>query len=104
MPVEVDPVTGQPKVAYVTSKEQSERYDRYLAQKGKSDELSESLASDQGQLVINKIQEHLLARVNKLMEEDGECRALKRVLVDMGITVSMGELAVRNLTRLLIKK
>jgi hypothetical protein len=100
---EVDPVTGQPKSS--TEKGISpERYDRLLGQKGKADQLSGDIESEKGQLILNKIQEHLLNRVNQLMKEDGECRALQKVLVDMGITLNIGEIAVKNIMRLVSKK
>jgi hypothetical protein len=99
---EVDPVTGSPKVS--TEKGISpERYDRFLVQKGKADQLAGDIESGKGQLILNKIQEHLLNRVNKLIEEDGECKALKKVLIDMGITLSIGEIAVKNIMRLVVK-
>ena len=101
---EVDPVTGQPKVSVTAEDADRAKYDRLLAQKSKADQLAESLASERGQRVINKIEEHLLSRVNKLIDEDGECKALKRLLIDMGITINVGEVAVRNLTRLVMKK
>ena len=100
---EVDPVTGQPKSS--TEKGVSpERYDRLLGQKGKADQLSGDIESEKGQLILNKIQEHLLNRVNKFIDEDGECRALKRVLIDMGMTLNIGEIAVKNIMRLVAKK
>jgi hypothetical protein len=43
-------------------------------------------------------------RVNELMEADPQCKALKRLLVDMGITINIGEKAVEGLMRLVIKK
>ena len=101
---EVDPVTGQPKVSVPIEDADKAKYERLIAQKSKADQLAESLASERGQRVINKIEEHLLNRVNKLIDEDGECRSLKRLLIDMGITINVGEVAVRNLTRLLIRK
>jgi hypothetical protein len=102
---EVDPVTGMP----IDSEEKAEKknaieYGKLNAQKAKSDQLSASLASETGQTVLHKIQEHLLMRVNELMEADPQCKALKRLLVDMGITINIGEKAVEGLMRLVIKK
>ena len=100
---EVDPVTGQPKIS--TEKGISpEKYDRLLGQKGKADQLAGDIESGKGQLILNKIQEHLLNRVNKFIDEDGECRALKKLLIDMGMTLSIGEIAVKNIMRLIVKK
>jgi hypothetical protein len=102
---EVDPVTGYP----IDPEEKAEKknaieYGKFNAQKAKSDQLSASLASETGQTVLHKIQEHLLMRVNELMEADPQCKALKRLLVDMGITINIGEKAVEGLMRLVIKK
>lgn len=100
---EVNPVTGLPreeteKVADI------EKYNRLSDQKGKSDQLQESLSSETGQMVLHKIQEHLLARINELIEADPQCKALKRLLVDMGITINIGEKAVEGLMRLVMKR
>jgi len=100
---EVDPVTGYPKEE--TEKDGNvEKYNRLNDQKGRSDQLQDSLNSETGQMVLNKIQEHLLARVNKLIEEDAECKTLKRLLVDMGITINIGSKAVEGLMKLVMKK
>lgn len=99
---EVDPVTGYPKEgAGITD---LSKYNRFNEQKTKSDQLQESLSSETGQMVLNKIQEHLLARVNKLIDEDSECGALKRLLVDMGVTINIGQKAVEGLMRLVVKR
>ncbi len=100
---EVDPVSGLPKeeVAKVSN---LERYNRLNDQKARSDQLQEGLVSETGQTVLNKIQEHLLTRVNELIDADPQCKALKRLLVDMGITVSMGTKAVERLMKLVMKK
>ena len=100
---EVDPVTGYPKEE--TKKDADfEKYNRLSEQEGRSKQLQESLASETGQMVLHKIQEHLLTRVNKLIDEDAECRALKRLLVDMGITINIGEKAIEGLMRLVMKR
>lgn len=100
---EVDPVSGLPKEE-AGKIANLERYNRLNDQKTRSDQLRESLNSETGKTVLNKIQEHLLARVNELIEGDPQCKALKRLLVDMGITVSVGERAVEGLMKLVIKK
>lgn len=100
---EVNPVTGQPR----EEKEKDgnvEKYNRLNDQKGRSDQLQESLSSETGQMVLNKIQEHLLVRVTKLIDEDAECRALKRLLVGMGIEINIGAKAVEGLMRLVMKR
>jgi hypothetical protein len=100
---EVNPVTGYPKEE--TERDGNvERYNRLTDQKGKSDQLQDSLSSETGQMVLNKIQEHLLARVNELIEADPQCKALKRLLVDMGITINIGSKAVEGLMRLVMKR
>ncbi len=100
---EVDPVSGLPReeVAKVAN---IERYNRLNDQKARSDQLQEGLGSETGQTVLNKIQEHLLTRVNELIDADPQCKALKRLLVDMGITVNMGTKAVEGLMKLVMKR
>lgn len=100
---EVDPVTGLPKVE-TEKKSEVEKFNRLDAQRSRSDQLLDDLSSERGTLVLNKIKEHLLARVNKLIEEDGECKAMKRILVDMGVTINIGEMAIEKLMRLVVKK
>jgi hypothetical protein len=100
---EVDPVTGLPKET-VKRAEDAERYDRLVGQKGRADQLNSDIESEKGQAILHKIEEHLLNRVNFLIDNDGECKALKRVLVDIGVSLSLGETAVKNLTRLVMKK
>jgi len=101
--VEVDPTTGLPKEA-VDKKSNIEKISRFDAQKQKADELIDGLTSEKGQIILNKIKEHLLARINKLAEEDGECRALKRLLVDMGVTINIGEMAADKLMKLVTRQ
>ncbi len=99
---QVDPVTGQP-MSEVT-KPVSPAYERLNEQRGAADQLSADIQSENGQLILNKIQQHLLNRVNKLIDDDGECRSLKKVLVDMGVTLNIGEMAVDRLMRLVTRK
>lgn len=100
---EVDPVTGYPKEE--TEKDGNvEKYNRLNELKGRSDQLQDSLSSETGQMILNKIQEHLLQRVNKLIDEDAECRVLKKLLVDMGVTINLGAKAVEGLMRLVMKR
>lgn len=100
---EVDPVTGYPKEE--TEKDGNvEKYNRLNEQKGRSDQLQDSLSSETGQMVLNKIQEHLLLRVNKLIDEDAECRVLKKLLMDMSVTINIGAKAVEGLMKLVMKK
>lgn len=99
---DVDPVSGMPRDT-VDSKTNINRFNRLDAQKIRHDQLLDDLTSDKGQIILNKIKEHLIGRINKLMDEDGECRALKKLLVDMGVTVSMGEMAVDKLMKMVMK-
>ena len=99
---DVDPATGMPKET-VESKHNINRFNRLDSQKIRHDQLLTDINSDNGQIILNKIKEHLLARINKLMEEDGECRGLKKILLDMGVTISMGEMAVDKLMKLVTK-
>ncbi len=100
---ETDPATGMPK-SEVEKKSNVERFNRLSEQKAKSDQLVEDIGTEKGQLILHKIQEHLLNRVNKLIDEDGECKALKRLLIDMGVTISIGDMAVERLMKLVMKQ
>lgn len=100
---ETDPSTGMPK-SEVEKKSNIERFNRLDGQRVQSDQLINDLGTEKGQLILNKIREHLLKRVNKLIDEDGECKALKRLLVDMGVTISVGNMAVERLMKLVMKK
>lgn len=100
---EVDPASGLP-ISQVEKKSDMERFNRLDGQRAQSDQLISDLGTEKGQLVLNKIREHLLKRVNKLIDEDGECKALKRLLVDMGVTISVGDMAVERLMKLVMKK
>ena len=100
---EVDPITGYPKEE--TEKDGNvEKYNRLNDLKGRSDQLQDSLSSETGQMVLNKIQEHLLLRVNKLIDEDAECRVLKKLLVGMSVEINIGAKAVEGLMRLVMKR
>jgi len=100
---ETDPATGMPK-SEMEKKSNVERFNRLSEQKGRSDQLVEDINTEKGQLVLHKIQEHLLTRVNKLIDEDGECRALKKLLLTMGVEISMGDMAVERLMKLVMKQ
>lgn len=100
---EVDPVSGLPKEEGEKSIS-ANKYNVLNEYKAKADELEGSLKSETGQAVLNKIQEHLLGRVNKLIDEDAECKALKRLLIDMGITINIGDKAVENLMKFVTKR
>ena len=100
---EVDPVTGYPKEE--SEKDGNvEKYNRLNEQKGRSDQLQDSLQSETGQMVLHKIQEHLLIRVNKLIDEDVECRVLKKLLIGMNVEINIGAKAVEGLMRLVMKR
>jgi len=99
----VDPVSGMPSET-IERPIDANRLAKLEEQKGRADQLKASIASETGQAVLNKIEEHLLARINQLIEGDGECRVLKKLLTDMGLTFSAGEMAVKNLMRLVAKK
>ena len=101
---EVDPVTGYPIDVSGSDKKDTAKYNRLNEQKANSEQLQQSLNSEVGQTVLHRIQEHLLARVNELMESDPQCKALKRLLVDMGVTINMGEKAVERLMRLVVRQ
>ena len=100
---EVDPASGLP-ISQVEKKSDMERFNRLSEQKARSDQLVEDINSEKGQMVLNKVKEHLLNRVNKLIDEDGECKALKKLLIDMGLQINVGEMAADRLMRLVMKK
>ena len=100
---ETDPVTGLPK-SEVEKKSDIEAFNRLSNQKAKSDLLISDINSEKGQIVLNKIKENLLTRANKLIDEDGECKALKKVLIDMGLQINVGEMAADRLMRLVTRK
>ena len=100
---EVDPATGMPKVE-VDKPTSQITIDRLGAQKAKADELISDVNSERGQEIINKIHLHLMTRINKLIDDDGECKALKRILIDLGLTIDMGKLAADKLRNMVIKK
>lgn len=101
--VDVDPASGMPKEP-VDSAADINKFNRAEAQRIKYNQLMEDISSEKGQFIINKIKEHLLVRVNKLIDEDGECRALKKVLIDLGVTLNLGEMAVDRLMKLVSRK
>ncbi len=100
---EVDPVTGYP-IGEIDNAEMTAKNLRLREQKARSDQLQASINSETGQAIINKIQEQLLARVNKLIDEDAECNALKKLIIGMGLEIHLGERAVQNLIRLVVRK
>lgn len=99
---EVDPVTGDPKLP--ENKVEEKNYDRLNALKGRADQLAEDVASEKGKMILNMMQAHLLARVNKLIEGDGECMGVIKILKDMGITLDFGQMAVNKLMQMVTKK
>ncbi len=100
---EVDPVTGQP-LSEVDKAKDLEKYGRLNDQKAKADQLRADLDSEGGRSVLNCIEEQLLSRVNKLIEEDAECRALKKLIMGMSVNLNIGERAVQGLTKMLVTK
>ena len=101
--VDVDPASGLPRET-VEKKADLEKVSRLEGQKARSDQLVSDLTTEQGQAMINKIKERLMTRVNKIIEEDGECRALKNLLVDIGVTINVGDMATEKLARLLVRR
>jgi len=102
--IKVNPADGLP----IDPKEEKEKKEAKIrqqleARKAQADRLRHDLESDAGNAVIQKIKQHLLNRIDHLMSQDGECVALKKVLVDMGLTLNMGEVAVNGLMRLVEK-
>jgi len=100
---DVDPASGMP-VSEVERPISQSTLDRLGAQKAKADQLISDVNSERGQEIINKIHLHLMTRINKLVDEDGECKALKRILIDLGLTIDMGKLAADKLRNMVIRK
>ncbi len=100
---DVDPASGMPRVEMEKPSSQA-TLDRLSNQKAKADQLISDVNSERGKEIINKILDHFMLRVNTLIAEDGECKSLKRVLVDLGLTIDMGKLAADKLRNIVIKK
>ena len=100
---EVDPATGMP-VSEVERPISQSTLDRLGAQKAKADQLIGDVNSERGQEIINKIHAQLASRITTLINEDGECRALKRLLLGMSVDIDMGKLAADKLRNMVIRK
>jgi ribosomal protein S25 len=100
---EVDQVTGLP-LSVVEQDKKAEKYAQANEKKAKADQLRADLESEAGKSVLSCIEEQFLNRVNKLISEDPECVAYKKIIVSMGVTLQLGEKAVKDLMTLLIKK
>lgn len=100
---EVDPVTGLPRFT-ADHKVESDRISKLEDQKGQSQRMLEDISSEKGQVIMNLVKEHFLARVNILIDQDEECRAYKKLFLGIGSAVNMGELAVERLSRLTLKR
>lgn len=98
---EIDPVTGYPREK--KSLDTSRATIRLSEQKGRAELLKASLASETGQEVLRKIEEHLSMRIKKLMAEDPECKVLVKLLLDMGVTINLGDVAVQKLMKMVTK-
>ena len=99
---EIDIVTGLPYSPSDKSKE-IDNFGKLETNKGRGDQLQTALSSDPGQTLLNEIQETLMNRVNVLINEDPECKALKRLLVNMGVKLDLGKKASERLMRLVVK-
>jgi hypothetical protein len=100
--VEVDIVTGEP--IFPGEKQVNPDLLRHLEDsRAKADQLKSSLATEKGQDLLHLIQQQLATRINKLIDEDGECKALKKLLMDMGVTINLGERASERLLRMVMK-
>lgn len=97
---EIDPVTGYPKEDKPLD---PTKVVHLTGQKERAEVLKASIASETGQAVLLKIQEHLMSRVSALMRDDPESRVLMKLLVDMGITVNIGQMAVQRLMKMVTK-
>lgn len=100
---DVDPVSGMPRET-VDSKVNINRFNRLDAQKIRHDQLLDDLTSDKGHIFINLIKELALARIDKVMADDGEYSGYKKILVGMGVTINMGEMAVDKLMKMVTKR
>jgi len=100
---EVDPVSGLPKTEAGGTTNQV-LLDRFGAQKAKADQLLRDVDSEGGREILNKIHANLMTRVNELAINDGECRALIKLLTGMGMTIDVGKFAADKLVKLVTKK
>ena len=98
---DIDPASGLPK-EMVQEKRDLGRINRLENLKARSRELTDDLQSEGG-AVINRIKEHFLVRVNTLIVNDPECMAYKKLLDDMKMEISMGEVATERLLRLVTR-
>lgn len=96
---EVNPATGRP-IAEVRKQDEINKINRLEEKKAKSDQLISDISSEKGQLILHKIQEQFLNRVNYLISQDGECKAYKNILKSMGLEISMANMAVERLMKL----
>ena len=99
---EVYAVTGLPKVATEKSISQ-EALNRLGEQKDRGEQLFAALNTDSGKEIVNKIHAQLMNRVNELAANDPACMVLKRLLIDLGITVDLGKVAADRLTNMVTK-
>ncbi len=99
---EVDPVTGDPKIP--EDKKDTKNEARFNVLKGKADQLAGDVASEKGQMILNMMQSHLLARINELIKADGQCMGIIKILTDMGITLDFGQMATEKLMQMVMKK
>lgn len=98
----IDIVTGLP-ISPSDKAKDIENFGKLESNKGRGDQLQAALSSDPGQTLLNEIQETLMNRINTLVNEDAECKALKRLLVNMGVKLDLGKKASERLMRLVVK-
>ena len=99
MPVEIDAKTGLPK-RVIDKEKQSEAIGRLEKNRADAIRMEDDLSSEKGQMLCNLIQEHLLERIDKFVDEDPECRILKKLLIKMGMVINFGKQATDRIMSL----
>jgi len=100
---DVDPASGMPRIEVEKPSNQT-TLDRLGAQKAKADQLISDVNSAGGREIINKIHSQLVIRINTLINEDGECKALKKLLLGLSVDIDLGKLAADKLRNMVMKK
>ncbi len=103
MAPEVDPATGQP-VEIINRAKNLERIQSLESKAAQAKELKEDIESERGQLILNRIQQQLLSRVNTLIDNDEQCKVMKTLLAGLGVEINLGQKAVDSLMKLVVRR
>lgn len=94
MAVKVNPVTLRPEIETVEEKDNQER--NRLEAQAANRMITES---PDGRKVIDIITKRLFGRIEKVLEDDPECKSLVAVLQDLGATERIAKNAVDQLVK-----